>query len=73
MIVQTPYGPTNTVGGEILTDAAARKLLKPLAKRPRKKPTKRHTYKRRPQTQLWEHIAVVSLLAVLVAAISITQ
>lgn len=66
MIVQTPYGPTNTNGGEILD-------LTPLRKRPRKSPPKHRYYRKQSDTQFLQHLAVLGLLAVVAVALVVTQ
>jgi hypothetical protein len=65
MIAYTQYGPTDTTSGEIVD-------LRPLARRPKGRPTKRLNqgrFKTRSQKQ-YEETAVVLALVVIVTAIA---
>jgi hypothetical protein len=67
MIVNTPYGRTNSVSGEILD-------LSPLRRAPMGRPTKRvnqRRFKTRSQKQYEETAVVLALVAIVGATVSI--
>lgn len=69
-VVSTPAGLTNTLGGEILTGAAARQYLKPLKREPRKKPSKRRYASRRADMKFLTHIIFAIAAGVLLMALT---